>query len=115
MGIMFNNMQTMTATEAKQNFGKLLDMSIRGPVEISRNDRPLAVLIGLEDLKILVEEIENQILIEETEEILATDEWIGVEESERYMQEVLSARGRIQKKGKKISGEIAAEARASTY
>ncbi len=39
-------MQTISATEAKQKFGALLDLSLREPVAIQRHDRNIAVLIS---------------------------------------------------------------------
>jgi len=39
-------MQTISATEAKQKFGALLDLSQREPVAIQRHDRNIAVLIS---------------------------------------------------------------------
>jgi prevent-host-death family protein len=39
-------MQTIFATEAKQKFGALLDLSQREPVAIQRHDRNIAVLIS---------------------------------------------------------------------
>lgn len=42
-------MQTMTANQAKQNFGELLDKAQRGPVAITRHGRRVAVFLSGED------------------------------------------------------------------
>jgi prevent-host-death family protein len=42
-------MQTISATEAKQKFAALLDLSQREPVVIQRHDRAVAVLISAEE------------------------------------------------------------------
>lgn len=44
-------MKTMTAAEAKNSFGKLLDATMREPVLITKNDRPVAVTLSMADLK----------------------------------------------------------------
>jgi prevent-host-death family protein len=42
-------MKTVASTEAKSNFGALLDSAQRGPVTIEKKGRPVAVLISYED------------------------------------------------------------------
>lgn len=42
-------MDTMTAAEAKTNFGALLDKAQREPVTISKNGRPVAVVMSVSD------------------------------------------------------------------
>ncbi len=44
-------MKTMTAAEAKNSFGKLLDETQRAPVVITKNDRPVAVTLSMADFK----------------------------------------------------------------
>lgn len=39
-------MDTMPAADAKTNFGALLDKAQRGPVTISKNGRPVAVVMS---------------------------------------------------------------------
>jgi prevent-host-death family protein len=39
-------MQTMSATQAKQNFAAVIDAAQRGPVVIQRHERDVAVLIS---------------------------------------------------------------------
>ena len=42
-------MDTMTAAEAKQKFGQLMEKAQRGPVAITRHGKPSAYLISSED------------------------------------------------------------------
>lgn len=44
-------MKTMTAADAKRHFGKLLDECQREPVLVSKNGRPVAVMVSIHDLK----------------------------------------------------------------
>jgi len=41
-------METIAAADAKTNFGALLDKAQRGPVTISKNGRPVAVIMSAE-------------------------------------------------------------------
>ena len=55
------NMQTVSATHAKQNFAAILDQSQREPVRIQRHERDIAVLVSAEEYekihKMRVEEL----------------------------------------------------------
>lgn len=44
-------MKIMTAADAKRHFGKLLDDCQREPVLVSKNGRPVAVMVSIHDLK----------------------------------------------------------------
>jgi len=44
-------MQTISATEAKQRFARLLDTAQREPVRIQRHERDIAVLVSPEDFE----------------------------------------------------------------
>jgi prevent-host-death family protein len=41
--------KTMTAANAKNRFGQLLDAAQREPVVITKNDRPVGVLLSMQD------------------------------------------------------------------
>jgi prevent-host-death family protein len=43
-------MKTITAAEAKNRFGRFLDMGQREPVLVTKNDRPVGVFLSMEDL-----------------------------------------------------------------
>ncbi len=43
------SVQTFTANEAKTHFGEFLDRAQRGPVQVTRRDRVVGVLVSAED------------------------------------------------------------------
>lgn len=45
------NMKTMTAVEAKTNFGKFLDAAQREPVVITKKNRAVGVMFSMEDIE----------------------------------------------------------------
>ena len=42
-------MKTMTARDAKNHFGEFLDAARREPVIVTKNDRPVGIMISIED------------------------------------------------------------------
>ena len=42
-------MKVMTARDAKNHFGEFLDAARREPVVVTRNDRPVGIMISVED------------------------------------------------------------------
>ena len=42
-------MKTITAAEAKNGFGKFLDMARREPVLVTKNNRPVGIFLSMED------------------------------------------------------------------
>ena len=42
-------MKTMSARDAKNHFGEFLDAARREPVVVTKNDRPVAIMISIED------------------------------------------------------------------
>lgn len=44
-------MKEMASTEAKTNFGALLDMAQREPVMIHKKNRPVAVMMSMQDFE----------------------------------------------------------------
>lgn len=42
-------MKTITAAEAKNGFGKFLDMARREPVVVTKNNRPVGIFLSIED------------------------------------------------------------------
>jgi prevent-host-death family protein len=45
------DMKIMTARDAKNHFGEFLDSARREPVVVTKNDRPVGIMISLEDAK----------------------------------------------------------------
>lgn len=48
-------MKTVTANEAKQNFGQVIDNALQGPVSITKHGRPSVVITSDADYRELVE------------------------------------------------------------
>lgn len=44
-------MKIMTARDAKNHFGEFLDAARREPVVVTKNDRPVGIMISLEDAR----------------------------------------------------------------
>jgi len=44
-------MKTMTAVEAKTHFGKFLDTAQREPVVITKKNRPVGVMLSMQDIE----------------------------------------------------------------
>ena len=48
-------MKTMTAVEAKNAFGRLLDATHRAPVTVTKNNREIAAMFSMEDVRALAD------------------------------------------------------------
>ncbi len=77
-------MKTVTAAQAKNAFGKFLDMAQREPVAVTKMGRPVGVFISMADL-------ENTMW---GERALAAhrEGYIGVEESGKFLDSLLDAK-----------------------
>jgi len=62
-------MQHVTATEAKNNLGAIIDMALKEPVAISRNGRDSVVMIPAEDFAEYERKKNAQKLIETMDKI----------------------------------------------
>ena len=76
-------MNTMSATEAKQNFAALLDAAQRAPVRIQRHDRDVVVVIS-------AEEYEQIRQLRVTELLRLSDEMAKYAESQGMTDEVFA-------------------------
>jgi prevent-host-death family protein len=88
--IEITTMKSMTAADAKQSFGALLDAAQREPVTITKNGREVAVLLSKEDFERL-EALEAAYwgrLAEEAEK----EGFIGPEEGEKLLNRLLHAK-----------------------
>ena len=73
-------MEKISATEAKNNFGELLDSARRRPIEITKKGRSVAVVLAIEEFERL-QTIEDKLLALQAQQ--ANDEgYIGVAASE---------------------------------
>ena len=48
-------MKTVTANEAKQNFGQVIDKALQGPVSITKHGRPSVVITSDAEYKELID------------------------------------------------------------
>lgn len=48
-------LKTVTAVEAKNTFGRLLETAHREPVMVTKNNREVAAMLSMEDIKALAE------------------------------------------------------------
>lgn len=82
-------MKTFAASEAKNEFGRLLDTAQREPVTIEKKGRPVAVVLSLEEYERL-EALDDAWWAARADEA-AEKGFIGPEESEKLMRELLNA------------------------
>lgn len=82
-------MKTIAAREAKNNFGVLLDTAQREPVTIEKKGRPVAVVLSIDEYQRL-EALENAYWTERAEAAEA-EGYLGADEGEKMLQDVLSA------------------------
>ncbi|OGG73271.1 hypothetical protein A3A38_03870 [Candidatus Kaiserbacteria bacterium RIFCSPLOWO2_01_FULL_53_17] len=81
-------MLTFAASEAKNNFGKLIDAAQRSPVAIKRRGRSVAFVISPHDM----EAIEDFYLGMRAREIMHTQKSLGVKETQKFFNKILHAR-----------------------
>jgi prevent-host-death family protein len=47
----YDSMQEITAKEAKNRFGQLLESAQRGPIQVTRNGRPVGVMMSVQQFE----------------------------------------------------------------
>jgi prevent-host-death family protein len=72
------------ASEAKNNFGKLIDAAQRRPVAIERHGRTVAFVISPEDM----EALEDFFLGTQATEIMKRESSLGVEKTRELFKEI---------------------------
>lgn len=77
-------MKTITAANAKNHFGRFLDMAQREPVIVTKNDRPVGVFMSLQDF-------EDRIWAERAEEA-HKDGYLSAEDSMKLIDDLLAAK-----------------------
>ena len=83
-------MKSVTARDAKTNFGELLDTAIREPVSITRNGRPVAVVLSRQDFERLAA-IEDAWWARRTEAGEA-EGLLSPQDSEEFLKTLINAR-----------------------
>lgn len=81
---------TMSASDAKNNFGDLLESARSNPVKIERNGRAVAVVVSLEDFE-RMEAMEDAWWGRQAEEALK-EGFLGEEESEKRFAKWMNAK-----------------------
>jgi len=79
---------TFAASDAKNNFGKLIDAAQRGPVAIERHGRKVAFVISPEDM----EAIEDFFLGLKATEAMKLGKSLGVKASEAFLNTIRHAK-----------------------
>ena len=72
-------MQTYTANQAKTHFGELLDVAQRSPVQVTRHNRVVGVMVGAQDYEDMRRYYQQRFL-ETIEETAAKAEQLGLTE-----------------------------------
>ena len=79
---------TYTASDAKNNFGELIDAAQRSPVSIERRGRPVAFVVSPADM----EAFEDALLGARATEIMRKGKSLGVKASEAFLRKLLHAK-----------------------
>ncbi len=79
---------TFAASDAKNNFGKLIDAAQRSPVSIERRGRRVAFVVSPADM----EALEDAQLGARAMKIMRTSKSLGVKASEAYLRKVFNAK-----------------------
>lgn len=83
-----NEMKVMTTRDAKNHFGEFLDSARREPVVVTKNDRPVAIMISVEDDK---DPLFADFFIDKES---GYDEWL-FEKVNRTMERVASGKSKL--------------------
>ena len=81
---------TMTATEAKNSFGELLDDAKTRPIKIEKNGRAVAVVLSVEEYERL-ESLEDAWWVSQAEEAMK-EGFLSQKDSEKKLAKWLSAK-----------------------
>jgi prevent-host-death family protein len=81
---------TMSASEAKNNFGELLGLAQKNPVKIERNGRPVAVMISYEEFE-RMEAMEDAWWAKQAEEA-SKEGFLDQKQSEDFLAEMLNVK-----------------------
>ena len=83
-------MKLYKSTEAKDNFGELLDNSRKEPVKITRNNKEIAVVVSIEEYNRLID-LENSWFASKAKEA-SKQGYIGKAKSEALIKKLLNAK-----------------------
>lgn len=83
-------MRVLAAAEAKNSFGKMIDIVQKEPVTIEKKGRAVAVVLSMEEYSNF-ELLEDQWWANKAEEAIK-EEFMDTEESEKLMQKILNVK-----------------------
>lgn len=83
-------MKLYKSTEAKDNFGELLDSSRKEPVKITRNNKEIAVVVSIEEYNRLID-LENSWFVSKAKEA-SKQGYIGKTRSEALIKKMLNVK-----------------------
>ncbi len=82
-------MKLWKSTQAKDNFGELLDDSRKEPVKITRNNKEIAVVVSIEEYNRLID-LEDSWFASKAKEA-SKQGYIGKNKSEALLEKMLNA------------------------
>ncbi len=85
-------METISTTDARSGFERLLDAARHEPVTIERNGRPVAVLLSVQEYERL-EALEDAAWAACAAAAEEAGNWLGAEDSEKVLSAILNAEG----------------------
>lgn len=80
--------KTFAASDAKNNFGKLIDAAQRRPITIEKHGRPVAYVISPEDM----EALEDFFLGLKATEAMKHGKFLGPKKSKEFLDKIRNAR-----------------------
>lgn len=83
-------MKLWKSTQAKDNFGELLDDSRKEPVKITRNNKEIAVVVSIEEYNRLID-LEDSWFASKAKEA-SKQGYIGKTKSEALLEKMLNAK-----------------------
>jgi prevent-host-death family protein len=95
-------MRTFSATDAKNNFGSVLDAVSLSPVRIEKNSQPYAVIISAQDFS----EMENEYAISKAKSRLFAGDSMVIETLTRYSNAEISSIDAANKLELKFHGQL---------
>ena len=82
-------MKTLEASEAKNRFDELIDLTGTEPIQIAKEGRKVAVVISIEEFE-RRSQLEEELLAIKAEQA-PQEGFIGISESEALLEELLNA------------------------
>ena len=95
-------MKAFSATDAKNNFGSILESISVSPVRIEKNSRPVAVVISAQDF----DDMENDYAMSKAKSRLFKGDSLTIETLTRYSNAEINSINAVRKLGLKFHGQL---------